>query len=136
MEETVFSKIIKGEIPCVKIYEDEDNFAFLDINPNTKGHTLVITKEPYENILKVPEDKHCSLMKAIIKVTKAVKEGTGAAGVNVYTNCGKEAGQEVFHLHFHIIPRYNKKEFPLFPNKKYESENEKNEIAKKIINSF
>ncbi|MCK9360728.1 HIT family protein [Patescibacteria group bacterium] len=104
--ETIFSKILSGEIPCEKIYEDDFAFAFLDINPVNPGHALVIPKTWSAGFLDASEDTICRLIPAIQKVAKAVKEATGAEGVNIIQNEGAVAGQKVFHLHFHVIPRH------------------------------
>lgn len=105
-QESIFTKIVKGEIPCNKVYEDSKTLAFLDIQPVNEGHTLVITKKEYKDFLDMPEDELGSFMKTVHKVAKAVKNAVNADGVNVTTNIGKAAGQEVFHVHFHIIPRF------------------------------
>jgi histidine triad (HIT) family protein len=102
-EETIFSKIIRGELPCEKIYEDEHTFSFLDIAPNNLGHTLVIPKEHYVNILDVPEDVLTNVIKTVKKVSNAVKEGIESEGIYLAVN--NVVGQEVPHLHFHVVPR-------------------------------
>ncbi|MCC6563827.1 HIT family protein [Candidatus Uhrbacteria bacterium] len=106
MMETIFSKILSGEIPCEKVYEDDHAFAFLDINPVNPGHTLVIPKKWSSGFLDADKDTICNLFPAIQKVAMAVKEATGAEGVNIIQNEGAVAGQKVFHLHFHVIPRH------------------------------
>ncbi len=102
----LFKKIIAGEIPCEKVYEDETAFAFLDINPVNPGHALVIPKKWSAGFLDADEDTICKLIPAIQKVAKAVKEATGADAINIIQNEGEAAGQKVFHLHFHVIPRF------------------------------
>ena len=129
---TIFEKIIKGEVPSDKIYEDDNVFVFLDINPKTKGHTLVIPKKPVKDIFELGEEEGNNLMQAIIKVSKAVKEGVGAEGVNVLSNNGEVAGQEVFHIHFHIIPRFDVNEFPRIPITSYKDDGEKTQILESI----
>lgn len=102
MEDCVFCKIIKGEIPSEKVYEDENVLAFKDINPVAPVHVLVIPKEHVENVLEVKDEKMISdIFKAINKI--ANKLGLEKNGFRVVTNCGKDAGQEVMHLHFHIL---------------------------------
>lgn len=103
---TLFSKIIAGEIPSTKIYEDDTCVAILDIYPNAKGHTLVIPKQEVETMLECPE----ALLQHLIVVVKNVGEkqmrALGCAGFNVIVNNKPAAGQEIPHLHFHVIPRY------------------------------
>lgn len=107
MQETIFEKIINGELSHYKVYEDATTYAFLDANPNTKGHTLVITKKPYRNILDIPEAELQNLILSVQKVAKLLKEKLpGCQGVNVGQNNEPAAGQVVFHIHFHVIPRY------------------------------
>lgn len=102
MEDCVFCKIIKGEIPSDKVYEDENVLAFKDINPVAPVHILVIPKEHIKNVLEVKDEKMISdIFKAINKI--ANKLGLEKNGFRVVTNCGKDAGQEVMHLHFHIL---------------------------------
>ena len=97
-QETIFTKIIKGEIPCSKIYEDESHFAFLDIFPFEKGHTLVIPKTPYEKISDMPEDEYANLQKVVLKLVKHFeKELQTRVGTLVY-------GLDVPHVHIHIFP--------------------------------
>ena len=102
----LFIKIIRGEIPSCKVYEDNTTFAFLDINPHNKGHVQVISKEHYRNIFDVPEETLCDMMRTVKKLAKAVKDATGADGINIGMNNEKAAGQEIFHVHIHVIPRF------------------------------
>jgi len=104
---TIFAKIINGEIPCNKIYEDDYILAFLDITPLAKGHTLVIPKEAHENIYDIPTQTLKNIMPGLQHVAKAVKKATKAEGISILQRNGKAAGQEVMHIHFHIIPRFN-----------------------------
>ncbi|MDP3727945.1 MAG: HIT family protein [bacterium] len=99
----VFCKIIQGEIPAQKIYEDSFSLAFLDINPASKGHTLLIPKDHYELLSQMPENEYLAFMKTLQKVVKGLMKYTD--GVNILQNNGKDAGQLVPHVHFHIIPR-------------------------------
>ena len=103
---SIFSKIVKGEIPSYKVAEDEYYYAFLDINPLQKGHTLVIPKSHSDNLLSVEPDTAAKALKVISKTANAIKEALGCDGINVVQNNGEAAGQTVMHLHFHIIPRY------------------------------
>lgn len=102
----IFCKIIKGEIPSNKIYEDEDFVAILDIKPNNLGHSLVIPKDHHKNIFDLPDNLLAKLGKRIQIVADGVLKGTGASGVNVGMNNGVTAGQLIHHAHIHIIPRF------------------------------
>tara|TARA_Y100000310_G_scaffold294809_1_gene325581 strand:- start:404 stop:811 length:408 start_codon:yes stop_codon:yes gene_type:complete len=132
MEACTFCKIIKGEIPCSKIYEDDKAFAFLDIAPVNKGHALVIPKEHYESFEDLPDDLLEYLIKLVRKVSKAVKKGTNADAYNIGMNVGKAAGQLVFHAHWHIIPRFNDDGLKTWPQKEYEDK-EMDKFKEKII---
>lgn len=104
---TIFSKIIAGEVPCFKVYEDEHVLAFLDINPIQPGHTLVIPKNPSEDGLTCSPDDLARIMLAAQKIALALKTVVECDGVNFLMNNGEAAGQKVFHTHLHIIPRYH-----------------------------
>lgn len=113
----IFCKIVKGEIPCYKIYEDENALAFLDISCDGEGHTLVIPKVHAENIFDVPKPVLCGVMQAVQKVANHYKE-IGYEGVNILNASGESAEQTVMHLHFHILPRSKNNTDKLFPNLK------------------
>ena len=102
----IFCKIIRGEIPSAKLYEDEAVLAFLDIRPINPGHALVIPKKHFENMHETPDAELGLLMAGAKKVAAAVRDSLKADGINVSINNGKAAGQVVFHTHVHIIPRY------------------------------
>lgn len=106
MPETIFSKIIRGEIPCYKVYEDEQILAFLDINPLSIGHTLVIPKEVAERLDELSDDAAAALGRVLPRLCRAVMAATGATDYNVLQNNGPLAHQAVMHVHFHIIPKY------------------------------
>lgn len=106
MNKTIFEKIIDREIPANIVYEDDDVIAFMDAFPIVKGHTLVVPKQPIENIFDLDEETGSKLMSVITKVSTAVRDAFQPAGLNVVQNNGAYASQSVFHLHFHIIPRY------------------------------
>src|SRR5574344_1923502 len=106
MENCIFCKIIKGEIPAYMVYQDEHISAFLDISQKTYGHTLVIPNKHYENIFDVPEVELCHVIKGVKMLSQKIKKNLGADGVNIINCSGKEAHQSVFHLHFHILPRF------------------------------
>jgi histidine triad (HIT) family protein len=101
----IFAKILRGEIPCVKVFEDEHSLAFMDVMPQADGHVLVIPKEPAENILELSPTSAAALMTATQKVAKAVKKGLNVPGIMLAMLNGAPAGQSVFHVHFHVIPR-------------------------------
>jgi len=105
MAEIIFSKIIRGEIPCHKVYEDQHVLAFLDINPLSRGHTLVVPKEPAETLDKLSDEAAAAIGRALPRLCRAVLKATGAKAFNVLQNNGAGAHQAVFHVHFHIIPK-------------------------------
>ena len=125
----VFCKIIKGDISSEKIFEDENSFAFLDIKPNSPGHTLLVPKKHARNIFDIPHDTLCALMHPLQKVSHAVKEGVGAGGLNIIMNNEAPSGQIVFHAHFHVIPRF---EGDNTKRRLTMEEKERREIAEKI----
>ena len=102
----IFCKIVAGEIPSTKIYEDADVLAFLDIGPIVKGHTLVIPKKHYDPITNTPPDVLAKLIAVVQKVADAQYKGLKADGINVTQANGKTAGQIVPHIHFHVFPRF------------------------------
>lgn len=101
----VFARILRGELPCAKVYEDAHTLAFMDIMPQADGHTLVIPKEAAENIYDLSPEAAAALMMTTQKVAKAVKKAMDAPGLMLAQLNGTPAGQTVFHIHFHIIPR-------------------------------
>jgi histidine triad (HIT) family protein len=105
---TIFDRIIRGEIPSHKVYEDERVFAFLDINPLSKGHTLVIPKESKAYLHELSDESAAALGRALPRLCRAVLKATGATAYNVLQNNGSAAHQAVFHVHFHIIPRFER----------------------------
>ena len=105
-EHTLFTRIIEGEIPCYKLYENDHVFAFLDINPLAKGHTLLVSKEPAPTIDQLSPDSAAAIGKALPILSRAIKKATGAIAYNIIQNNGREAGMTVPHVHFHIIPKY------------------------------
>ena len=109
----VFCKIINGDIPSYKIYEDENVFAFLDINPVTYGHTLVIPKKHVENIFELDSVTTNSLFVGVTNVAKLLKEKLKTDNLNLINNNGPLAYQSVFHYHVHLIPRYENDSFSI-----------------------
>ena len=131
MENCIFCKIVKGEIPAEKIYEDKKFLAFLDISPATEGHTLIITKEHYENIFDIPRDVLKENIEVAQKIASLLKEKLGAKGINLLNSNNKIAQQEIPHYHLHVIPRYSEDEFEIVFKDKIKNKNLK-ETAKKI----
>lgn len=107
----VFCKILNGEIPGSKIYENEYCIAILDISQTTKGHTLVIPKRHVENVFDLNKEECTAIMEACVYVSNKLKEKLGVENVNLLNNSGVLAGQVVMHFHMHIIPRYENDEF-------------------------
>ncbi len=105
MADTIFRKIIDGEIPCHKVYEDDYVLAFLDINPLSKGHTLVIPKEPAETLDQLSDESASAIGWVLPRLCRAVLKATGVRNYNILQNNGASAHQAVFHVHFHIIPK-------------------------------
>jgi len=101
----IFARILRGEIPSVKVYEDDQTLAFMDVMPQADGHTLVIPKEAAENIFDLSPEGARALITTTQKVAKAVKKGMEAPGIMISQLNGKPAGQSVPHVHFHILPR-------------------------------
>lgn len=105
MPDTVFAKIIRGEIPAHRVYEDDRVLAFLDVAPLAPGHTLVIPKEPAEKISDLPDDDAAAIGRVLPRLVRAVTRATGCPDCNILQNNGRPAHQEVPHVHFHIIPK-------------------------------
>ncbi|WP_335872021.1 HIT family protein [Bacillus sp. 2205SS5-2] len=108
MSDCIFCKILAGEIPSAKVYEDEHVYAFLDISQVTKGHTLVIPKIHKENVYELTGEIAAHLFQVVPEIAKGIKEAYNPVGLNILNNNGKEAGQAVFHYHLHLLPRYGK----------------------------
>ena len=132
MEETIFAKIIRREIPADIVYEDVDTMAFLDIRPNNPGHTLVVPKKPFRNIFDIDDETLAAVWRTTRKVARAVKDATGAEGLNINTNNEHAAGQIVFHYHVHVIPRFEGDGLPLWPGRTYPNDTAAKEVAEKI----
>lgn len=107
MPDTIFSKIIAGQIPCHKVYEDSHVLAFLDIGPLSRGHTLVIPKEPVATLDQLSDDAAAAIGRVLPRLCRAIMRATGAKAYNVLQNNGASAHQAVMHVHFHIIPRHD-----------------------------
>jgi histidine triad (HIT) family protein len=103
----VFAKILRGELPATRVYEDEGALAFMDIMPRADGHVLVIPKEPARTLLDATPEGLAHLIGAVQRVARAVKEALGADGITIQQFNEPAGGQVVFHLHFHVIPRWD-----------------------------
>lgn len=106
MSDCIFCKIITGEIPSTKVFENEHVLAFLDISQVTKGHTLVIPKVHKENVYELTPDMAKSIFEVVPEIARALKKTFSPIGLNTINNNGEAAGQSVFHYHLHLIPRY------------------------------
>jgi histidine triad (HIT) family protein len=110
MADTIFGRIIRREIPCHRVYEDERVLAFLDINPLSHGHTLVVPKEPAETLDRLSDESAAALGRVLPRLCRAVVTATGVREYNVLENNGSGAHQAIAHVHFHIIPKPNSRE--------------------------
>jgi histidine triad (HIT) family protein len=102
----LFCKIVAGEVPSTRVDEDERTVAFMDINPATRGHALVIPREHYRDLLEIPPDELAATMAAAQRLAGRARDRLEADGVNLLNSCGSAAWQTVFHFHVHVIPRY------------------------------
>ena len=109
----IFCKIVAGEIPCFKLYEDDLTLAFMDINPGNEGHALVIPKEHWEDIYAIPSALAGATMQTVKKIAEAVNETLSPYGMNLVQANGKGAAQSVFHFHMHVLPRAKDDELKL-----------------------
>jgi histidine triad (HIT) family protein len=105
-EETLFTKIVEGEIPSYTVYEDETTYAFLDANPLAPGHTLVIPREPHERLDDMPPEAAADVFGVLGEISAAVESAVDADATTIAINNGEAAGQEVPHVHWHIIPQF------------------------------
>ncbi|HLC89757.1 MAG TPA: HIT family protein [Patescibacteria group bacterium] len=115
----IFCKIVAGEIPSTKIYEDDQVLAFLDINPVNPGHTLVIPNNHFSDLSQTPVEVLQDLIAVIKKIIPAIMKGVGAQGFNLGLNNGSSAGQIIFHTHFHLMPRFPNDGHGLWTGKTY-----------------
>lgn len=128
----IFCKIIDGQIPSSTVYEDDDFKAILDIAPANKGHVIVLAKNHVENVFELSDELASKLMPVVAKIARAVKETMNCDGINILQNNGTAAGQTVFHLHVHIIPRYDQDNEILTWNTKSYEDGEAAELVAKI----
>ncbi len=127
----IFCRIVKGEIPAAKVYENHRYIAFLDITPVNPGHVLVIPKEHYEDLMKTPDSILDGMLNDAKKIAAAVLKAVGAEGFNLGINIGPVSGQVVPHLHIHIMPRFPGDGYALWHGKPYK-EGEMQNVAEKI----
>lgn len=132
VQDCLFCGIIQKKIPSIPVYEDKNFFAFLDIGPVNKGHVLVIPKEHSDTLFGVRSELGSSLLAIIQKLGKAVMQATGASGLNVMQNNYRSAGQEVDHVHWHIIPRFYGDGHDPWAKNHYRDNEEMNTIADAI----
>lgn len=135
-KDCLFCRIVRGEIPSSKVYEDDYVYAFLDIAPSFAGHTLVVPKNHYKNILDIDVNEVSHIFAAIQKIAPAIMKATGAEGFHVLQNNNEVAGQTVFHTHFHIIPRKAGDGMTLWTPTPYENMEKMLEMAQKIQNAI
>ena len=132
MTTCLFCKIIVGEIPAQKIYEDEHIIAFLDIHPVNIGHTLVIPKKHFANLYETPNETLAHMMVVVKKLSIAVKSSLGADGINIEMNNDPIAGQIIFHTHLHIVPRFDGDGFRHWHGARDYNRGEDADVAQKI----
>ena len=132
MEDCIFCKIINGDIPSEKVYEDESVLAFKDIHPAAPIHVLVIPKKHFENILEVDAQTLAHVMQVTQNLAKQIVEKLNAKGLNILTNTNEVAGQTVHHFHVHILPRYDEKELVIEFND-HSQDVDLNEVYQKIV---
>ena len=131
-EKCIFCLISGGDIPSAKVYEDENVFAFLDLSPVQPGHALIITRQHYKNLLEFPCELAPAVFSALKKVGSAVMKATGATGFNVMQNNGLSAGQTMFHIHWHIIPRFDGDGLGMWEQGSYPDDDAMRNLADKI----
>lgn len=132
----IFCKIASNEIPAAKLYESENFMAFLDISPANKGHALIVPKQHAQSLTELPEYVAQEFGELQLKLAKAVMKATNAEGFNLLLNDGKAAGQEVMHVHMHIMPRFSNDDFQFkWTHKKYD-EGEMKEYFERVKSNF
>lgn len=128
----IFCKIINGDIPSKKVYEDDDVLAILDISQATVGHTLVLPKKHYSNLLDIDNEDYLKVMNVVKMLAEKIKTKLDATGINILNNCGEVAGQTVMHFHVHIIPRFDNNDIKIEFNNN--SDLDLDYILNKILN--
>ncbi len=135
-DECIFCKIVSKQAPSSIIYEDKTVLAFLDIRPLTLGHALVIPKAHYVDIFDIPKNTLCSIHETSKLISPAIKKVTGADGISIIQQNGKSAGQDIFHLHVHVVPRFEGQKIPSFNELKPVERDKLDAMAKKIRQSL
>lgn len=131
MSDCIFCKIVDGSIPSTKIYEDDHVYAFMDVAPLTKGHTLLVPKQHVKDLFEMPEEVAKNLYAAAPKIANAIKSAFNPQGMNTINNNGSFAGQTVFHYHLHFIPRYDETD-----GLKVKWETKQSEFTQEVLKSF
>ena len=131
-EDCIFCKIVSKKAGAVIVFEDEHSIAFLDVHPLNPGHTLVVPKKHYPSMVEMPPEEVGRVFVSVAKVMRGVMKASKADGINIGQSNGRAASQEVFHMHVHIIPRFNHEMMSGFPNRKQTHRAELDEIGKKI----
>jgi histidine triad (HIT) family protein len=131
MEDTIFMKIIRKEVPADIVYEDEETLAFLDIHPLNPGHTLVLPKKFARNIFDIDDNTLAAIIRTVRKIALALRDVLGAEGVNIRMNNEPAAGQDVFHFHIHVIPRFTGDGYQNWHGKSY-APGESEKIVEKL----
>ena len=131
----VFAKILRGEIPSVKVYEDGKTLAFMDVMPETEGHVLVVPKEPAQDIFDLSSDGLAAMMATTRKVARAADKALQPDGIQLKQYNRAPAGQSIFHVHFHIIPRWNGREMRWLAGK-YDHPDEMSVLAAKLRGAY
>ncbi len=128
----LFCKIVDGEIPATRVHEDERTIAFMDINPATRGHVLVIPREHARDLLEIGAEDLGACIRAAQRIASVMGDRLGAAGVNVLNSCGRAAWQTVFHFHVHVIPRYEDDPLRLLGAPQQTDEDELRAVAEEL----
>ena len=137
VDDCVFCRILKGEIPCCKVYEDDKVLAFLDIAPFNFGHTVIVPKEHNHSVTTLPEEYLSAMFVVAPKLAVAIMTATGAEGFNLVLNNGHVAGQVVPHAHLHILPRFADDDVLITASSKaYATPEEMSDMAEKIVAAF
>ncbi len=132
MDDCIFCKIINGTLPSCKVYETDTLYAFLDLNPSGKGHTLIVPKKHCQDIFGADTSIGSDVLSAMKTIARAIKDVTGCTGINIVQNNGRDAGQMIDHLHWHLVPRFANDGLDLWPQGKYDSMDEMNAMAEKL----
>lgn len=136
MNTCLFCRIITGEIPSQKVYEDDTTLAFLDIHPVNIGHTLVVPKAHHPNLYETPDETLAQMMVVVKKLSIAIKTAMGADGINIEMNNDPVAGQIIFHSHIHIVPRFSSDGFKHWHGARGYNEGEASDVAQKIFTAL